>query len=536
MMLITVFGLLGGVALLLYGMQVATEGLQMAAGPQLKSFLRRATGNPLSGLLSGGILASILQSSGATMVMVIGLVSAGLMALPQTIGIILGANIGGTLTAQLIAFRVTEFAPLLIVLGYVTGRLSKNKIVRNLAKAVLGFGLIFLALSTLSHTLSPLEKATGLKGALAALSNEPLMVLMLSTALTAFLNSSTAVIGLAIAMAADGLIDLKLALPVVLGANIGTCFTSIIASIGTPPEARRVAFLHTSFKAIGVLVAFPFIGYVEQLFPISSDDLPRQIANAHSLFNIGLSMLILPFGAQAASLATHLIPDDPDEEFGFRVRYLDDRALETPVIALGNAQRELRRMADRVQEMLDLSMSQFLKPDEALLEKLNRREQEVDILSRAIVNYLSVLGQSPLSGDEAKKATGLLYIVNDLEHIGDTIARLGKLGRKKMENGLMFSKEGIQELIVMYEEVKQILERAILAFLTSDPAMAQRVIEDSFRIPRMERDLRQSHLARLWAGQKTTRDTSAIHLDVINSLQRVNDHAAGIAKTVLGEL
>lgn len=535
-MLITVFGLLGGVALLLYGMQVATEGLQLAAGPHLKAYLRRATGNPISGLLSGGVLAAVLQSSGATMVMVIGLVGAGLMSLPQTIGIILGANIGGTLTAQLIAFRVTEYAPLLIALGYLVGRFSKSRVIRNLAKSVLGFGLIFLALSTLSHTLSPLEQMTGMKGALAALSKEPVMVLILAAALTALLNSSTAVIGLAIAMAADGIIDLKLALPLVLGANVGTCFTSIVASIGSPPEARRVAFLHTSFKVLGVMVAFPLIGPVESLFPISSDDLPRQIANAHTLFNVGLSVMILPFGGLATRLATHLIPDDPDEEYGFRVRYLDERVLETPLIALGNAQRELRRMADRVQEMLDLSMSVFLKPDEALLEKLNRREQEVDILSRAIINYLSILGQSPLSGDEAKKATGLLYIVNDLEHIGDTIARLGKLGRKKMENGLMFSKEGVQELIVMYDAVKQILERAILAFLTSDAAMAQQVIEDSFRIPRMERDLRQSHLARLWAGQKTTRDTSAIHLDVINSLQRVNDHAAGIAKTVLGEL
>ena len=525
--------ILGGVALLLLGMQMAGEGLQQAAGSRLRAMVNTLTTTRLRGMLLGTAMTAIMQSSGATTVLLVSFVGAGLLSFEQTIAVILGANNGTTVTVQLIAFKVTDYALGLVALGFLLSKLARKSFLKHLGQAILGFGLIFLAIHLFGQTMAPLKDSPMVGDMMVALGRDIWLGVLLGALATAAVNSSAAIIGLTLVLAGHDVMPLSTALPLMLGANVGTCATSLIASIGAPLEAKRVAAVHALVKVSGVLITVPLLEPFTRLVQLTAEDAPRQIAMGHTHFNVGLSLLFLPLAGPVAIAIKRFLPANPSEEVGFQIRYLDERILESPVLALGAANREVRRMADRVQIMMSEAMELFLKVDEEILDRLAKLESELDALTRAIVHYLANLSQNALTAEESRKAASILYIVNDLEHIGDALTKLSMLGRKMIDLGLHFSPEGIQELLEMHQKVTTNLDMAIVAFMTTDRALAESVLETKPKIARMERDLRQAHLGRLWSGMIDTRNTSAIHLELINGWQRINDHAADIAMAVL---
>ena len=538
MILKIIIGIIGSIALFLYGMKIMSKGLESLAGPKLREIIKKITSNRFSELATGFMLGGVMQSSGSAMAMVIGFVNANFLALSQCVAIILGAGLGATIVVQLIAFRLTKYALLFIGVGFFVSYVSKQKIYANIGNIAIGFGFILLALQFFGDLVVPMQTGLDFKNLLLTISKEPILAIIISALLTAVFNSSSVMLGILIAITAGTPhMTLATAMPIMLGANLGTCITSIIASVGTSPEAKRVALLHVTFKVIGIILFLPLLPYFTNFLGNNNFDVSRQIANAHTFFNAVLVVIFLPFVRYFADFAAKMIPSvSSSEEIGFQIKYLDYRIIENPILALGHVQKETRRLADRVQDMFDSLLNLLTKNNIDMADKIEKKEVEADTLSRSIMLYLSELGQHPLTPDESKKASSLLYIANDLEHIGDVISRLTKLGRKKVDNALLFSKEGIEELIEMHKIVRSNFDMAVIASLTGDAKLANKVIETNEKLIRMERDLRQTHIGRLWAGQKFTLETSSIHLDMINGFQRINEHAVNIAHAVIGEL
>ncbi len=526
--------LVGGMALLLYGMQLTGEGLQRAAGARLRQMLTHLTSNRVIAALTGAGVTALIQSSTATTVMLIGFVQAGLLTLHQAMGIILGADVGTTFTVQLLAFKIYDYAPLLVGLGFGVLFFAKRRLFKDLGQAILGFGLIFLGLKLMIDGMAPLAESALMAQVLASFGETPILGVAAAGIFTAIVASSAATIGLAIALATHGLLPLGGAVPLVLGANIGTCVTALTASLGSTTEARRVAVAHVSFKLLGVVVVLPFLPGFIDLAQRTAVDLPRQIANAHTLFNVGISLLFLPFQGLAARIIIAAIPDRPEEEARFRTRYLDERFAEQPSLAIGQAQREALRMADIVQAMFRDAAQVFRSGSQELLEDVERRDDQVDYLEREIKLYLTRLGKQTMTQDLSQREIALLGFIGNLENIGDIIDKnLMELARKKIYQGRRFSEPGEAELMEFHAEVGKNLERAIVAVANSDRGLAQEVLDQRATIRQRERDLRQSHLDRLRAGLAESVETSEIHLDVLTNLKRINSHITALAYPIV---
>ncbi|HEV8309094.1 MAG TPA: Na/Pi cotransporter family protein [Methylomirabilota bacterium] len=526
--------LLGGMALLLYGMQLTGEALQRAAGARLRQILTHLTSNRVSAALTGAGVTALIQSSTATTVMLIGFVQAGLLTLHQAMGIILGADVGTTLTVQLIAFHIYDYAPLMVGVGFAVLFFARRRLFKDLGQALLGFGLIFLGLKLMIEGMAPLKDSPLVAQVLLAFAESPILGIAAAAVFAAVVASSAATIGLAIALAAHGLVPLAGAVPLVLGANIGTCATALAASMGSTTEAKRVAVAHIGFKLLGAAVVLPFLGPFVDLAAASASDLPRQIANAHTFFNVGISLLFLPFQRLAARLIVAAVPDRPEEEARFRTRYLDDRFADQPGLAIGQAQREALRMADIVQGMLRDAAPVFRSGSQELLEDVERRDDQVDYLEREIKLYLTRLAKQTMTEDLSRREIALLGFIGNMENIGDIIDKnLMELARKKLFQGRRFSEPGEAELMDFHAQVSKNLERAIVAFASGDRALAHEVLEQRAIVRQRERDLRQSHLDRLRAGLAESMETSEIHLDVLTNLKRINSHITAVVYPIV---
>ncbi len=531
------FSLFGGVYLLLYGIRLAGDGMQRAAGNQLRQILGTLTKHRVSGLLVGAGLAAVLQSSGATTVMMVSLVGAGLMSLRQAISVILGADIGTTITVQLIAFRILDYAVLLVGLGLAIMFGFRRSSYRHLGEGILGFGFIFLAMKIMIDSMAPLRQSPLFQEILLNLVGMPLLTLLVSAALTALVASSAATIGLAITLALQGLMPLPVGMAIVLGANLGTCATALVSSLGTAPEARRVAIAHTLIKSVGVLALLPFLQPLSGLVGLTAGDVPRQVANFHTLFNLALAVAFLPFTGPFANLVAGLVPDVKKAGDPMQPRYLDDTVLDTPPLALGQATRETLRMADLVQEMFRDAMTVFRSNDLALAEELQTRDDVVDRLEEHIKHYLTRLSEQSLAPEQSKREVSLLFMIQDLENIGDIVDKnLMELAKKKIANRLEFSPDGARDIEQLNKLVAENLNLAVSAYATQDADLAQKLLRHKLNITRIERELKQAHIRRLHEGVKESMDTSAIHLDVLSNLERINSHATNIAFVVLGEV
>src|SRR6266481_2727391 len=533
----TLLALFGGLALLLYGMQLIGEGLQRAAGGHLRHLLTRMTRTRLAGVASGALVTAIIQSSSATTLMLIGFVSAGLLTFPQSLGMILGADIGTTVTVQLLAFRVQELSLLLVGVGFGMNFFSRRGLLKSLGQVVLGFGFIFLGMKVMNDGRAPLADNELTRQVLVALAGNQFLSLLVGAVLSASMASSAATIGLTLSLGQQGLLPLGAAIPVVLGANIGTCATALTASLRSSADARRVAVAHIAFKVLGVALVFPFIHPLASLVGVTASDPARQIANTHTFFNVAISAGFLPFAPWAARVITAMVPDDvTTADNPFKTRYLDDRYLDQPGLALGQATREALRMGDVAQGMLRDAMLVLRSDNQELLEDVERRDDQLDYLEREIKLFLSRLGQETMSPDLTRKEIGLISVIGNLENIGDIIDKnLMELARKKLYQGRRFSEAGEAELIEFHSMVSKNLERAIAGFAANDRSLAQEVLDQRPMIRQRERELRTSHLARLRQGLAESLETSEIHLDVLTNLKRISSHISQLVFPILEE-
>jgi len=529
--------LFGGMALLLYGIRLSGEALQRALGGRLRNMLTGLSRNRVSAVASGAAITAIIQSSAATTLMLIGFVSAGLMTFRQTLGIILGADIGTTFTVQLIAFRLTDYSPLLVGLGFLTTFVARRRVPKDLGQALLGLGLMFLGLKLILDNVEPLRSTPLALDLLNGVAQNPAIGVLTGAVFSALVTSSAATLGLALAFAHQGLLPLDGAVAVVLGANIGTCATALTASVGATAEAKRVAVAHIAFKLLGAALVFPFIGPLTAVVASTASDPARQIANAHTFFNIGISLVFLPFTPLAARAIEALVPDDEQGDSPFRTRYVDERSLDQPSLALGQATREALRMADVVQGMLRDVPVVFASSHHELLEDVERRDDQVDFLEREIKLFLTRLGRDAMGSDLSRKEIGLISVIGNLENIGDIIDKnLMELGRKKLYQARRFSEAGWAEIQEFHGMVSKNLERAIAAFAANDRTLAQEVLDQRALMRQRERDLRESHLGRLRAGLAESIETSEIHLDILTNLKRISSHVSALAISILEEV
>lgn len=532
MILISLFG---GVLLLLYGIKLLNDGLQNAAGSRIRSLVRSLTSNRFSAVGAGALLTGLIQSSSATSVMLVGFVSAGLMTFRQTLAVILGADIGATLTVQLIAFRVYDYAVLLVGIGLSFTLFTKNTLYKNIGQGILGFGFVFLSLKIMIDAMLPLQGNELFREVFIVLTGTPFIGILLSAVVTALIHSSAATMGIALALATSGLIPLQSALYIILGANIGTCATALLASMRSPVEARRVAWAHVLFKVFGVLLFLPLLPWYQRLVEHTTPDVMRQIANAHTLFNVIMAVVFLPFLGLFARLLVKLVPEKAEEK-RFGPMYLDDHVLGTPSLALGQATREALRASDIVREMLTEMIRGLQSDDPAIVEEIKLKDNLVDLLDRQIRLYIARLSSSNLTESQSRRVMTVLEVTRDLENIGDIIDRnIMPIALKRITKGFVFSQEGMAEIVSFHKKTVENFDFAIAAFANHDRDLAERVLRNKEELGLLERELVQAHLERLRKGLRESIETSHIHLDIIGNIARINSLITHIIYPIVEE-
>lgn len=523
-------GILGGLGLFLYGMNLMGEGLQKSAGDRLKKIVELLTSNIIIGVLVGTVVTAIIQSSSATTVMIVGFVNAGIMSLTQAIGVIMGANIGTTVTAQLVSFNLEGIAPISIGIGIILYLFSSKAQVKNIAEILLGFGILFTGMEFMKDAVKPLAEYKGFTDALVSFGHRPILGLLLGFGITAVVQSSSASMGMLIALAAQGLIPLDSALPILYGQNIGTCVTSLISSIGANRNAKRSAVMHLFFNIIGTMVFLillnrPIVALVTRLNP---NDVARQIANTHTLFNVISVLILLPFAKYLVKLAIKLVPDNNDEDNKFTL-YIDERMLETPSIAVGNTVKEVLRMGEIAKECLEKSINGFLKKSDGDIKSTFKLEKKINELQKDLLNYLLMLSKTHLPDDLREEVDNLFNIINDIERIGDHAENIAELASEFSSQSASMSDEGISEITKMYKKVLQNYENALKVIETRDQAIANKVIIDEEEVDKMEKSIRVNHINRLNSNLCSI-DAGIVYLDLISNLERISDHCENISK------
>ena len=524
---------IGGLGLFILGMNMLSEGLQKAAGDKLRRFLEILTFNRYIAVLTGIIITVLIQSSSATTVMVVGFVNAGLMDLTRAVGTILGSNIGTTITGQIVAFKLNQIALPAVALGVFMTLFLKKRFYRNLGQAILGFGLLFLGITIMGSDLGNLKDYPAAIEMLTTLGQHRILGLFAGILFTALVQSSSATTAMVIVLVGEGVLDLNSAMPIILGSNIGTCITALLASIGTGLSARRAAVAHVLFNVIGVVLFMfflqPYTNFVSSLTP----KVARQVAWGHTLFNVTNTILFLPFISYYVKLITWLVPGE-EEIFETGPKYLDRRMLHTPSFALGAAEREIERMADLALEMVDDSMALLFTDDVSLLRNIQRKEDLIDDLEKEITIYLADLAQQAITQDQSRLVASYLHAINDIERIGDHADNISALVKEKIEDNLPFSESALEELREMYSKVRNMTAKSIAAFRAKNKILAREILIADNEIDRMEKKLRQRHVGRINEG-RCFPPSGVLYLDILSNFERIGDHATNIAQVVLGD-
>ena len=528
-------GIMGGLGLFLYGMNLMGDGLQKSAGSKLKRIIELLTSNVIMGVLVGMVVTMVIQSSSATTVMVVGFVNAGIMSLPQAIGVIMGANIGTTITAQLVSLDVDFLAPVALGIGIVIYMFSNKPKHKNIAEILIGFGILFTGMDFMKDAVKPLAEYQGFTDMLLSFGHHPILGVLMGFAITAIVQSSSASMGMLIALASQGLIPVTAALPILYGENIGTCVTSLISSIGATRNARRAAIMHLTFNVLGsaifmLILSKPIVAIVTAIDPT---DAARQIANAHTLFNILNVIVLLPFNKLIVKLALKLVPETKSEQDDDKVvKYIDDRMIETPSIALANIVKETLRMGEKSKESLNAAMDGIVDKSKEKIELSFKREKLINELQKSILNYLLKLSKASLNEDSRETVDALFNTVNDIERIGDHAENIAELAKDIVDLEISFSDVGIGELKDMYNKVVSTYTYALEAMRTSNVELACKVIKMEEQVDMMEKSCRANHMNRLNSSSCSI-ESGVIYLDIISNLERVSDHAVNIAQQVI---
>lgn len=525
--------LIGGLGMFLYGMNVMGDGLQKAAGEKLKKIIEMLTTNRIMGVLVGTLVTAIIQSSSATTVMTIGFVNAGIMSLQQAVGVIMGANIGTTVTAQLVSFNIEKYAPIAIGIGMVFWFFTKKKNIKNISEILIGFGILFVGMNFMKEAAAPVSEMSQVHDAMLYLSKNPVLGILAGFLITGTIQSSSASIGILIVLASQGLLPITAALPVLYGDNIGTCVTSLLSTIGASRNARRAAIMHLCFNVIGTLLFIivlskPIVALVTSIDPTN---VPRQIANAHTLFNVVNVIVLLPFSTYLVRLATKLVPYTEDEELEniHTTKFLDERILETPSIALSNTVDEVIRMASRSTRSLNSAYDAVKTFSHEKREKTFEYERMINTLQLDITNYLFALSNRNLSDIERIKADVLFHIVNDIERVGDHADNIAEISQFMEDKKVIFTEDARNELDTIFELASKNFYDSITALKTSDFELAATITEREREINILEQNARNSHMARLHAGTCSV-EAGIYFLDIISNLERISDHSINITE------
>ncbi len=523
---------LGGLGLFLYGMTVMSAGLQKTAGNELKKIIEVLTTNIYMGVLVGAVVSVLIQSSSGTSVMVIGFVNAGIMSLTQAAGVIMGANIGTTITGQLIAFNLAEYAPLAVIIGVALLMFSSKKRIQDIAEVIIGVGILFIGMDMMSGGLVSLAEYPSFIRVMSTLDN-PFLGMLSGFLLTTLIQSSSAAVGLLQALGTEGLINIQHALPMLLGGNIGTTTTGLLSSIGANKNAKRTALINLIFNLIGVLIFMLFLSVPIRhlVLMMSPDNVSRQIANAHTFFNIISVLIQLPFVGYIIKFANWVIPGEDEREKTASI-YLDKRIIETPSIALGQVNKEILRMADLVLENLKQVKGALLNKDMRSVEEIVKREDLINQLDHEITNYLMRLSNEPLSDLQQTEVNKFLYTVNDFERMGDHVDNLKSSTRYMVENDVNFTEPAVKDLMVLFDKCIDVVTTTKKAFELSDEELSRKIYKLEDEVDRIEEANRDRHIER--ANKKMCGTNSGmVFLETLNNLERLSDHANNIATYIL---
>jgi phosphate:Na+ symporter len=497
--------------------------------------------------VTGAFVTAVIQSSSVTTVLVVGFITAGLMSMSQSIGVIMGANIGTTITAQIVAFKVTKIALLMVAVGFGMLFFSKQERIKQYGGMIMGLGMVFFGMSVMSEAMKPLRSYQPFLDLMTSMEN-PLIGILIAAGFTGLIQSSSATTGIVIVMATQGFITLEAGIALAFGANIGTCVTAMLAAIGKPREAIRAAIVHVLFNVFGVLLWVGLIPYladfVTWLSPAHPElsgikrlaaETPRQIANAHTVFNISNTIIFIGMTAQFARLVEWLVPDRPvEEKIIAQPKYLDSELLETPSLAIDRARMEMGHMGERIREMLERILPAIISGNRETLRDIAKIDDEVDILHGHIITYLGDISKKALTEEQTRNLVGLMGAINDLENIGDTIETdLVYLGNERIDKGVTISPETRNVLQSLHQVISKAANTAITAATENDQHAAQDVIAMKHEINRLMDSAAMHEAMRLVADEPNRLAAYSIEIDVIEKLKRIYYFAKRISKAVM---
>ena len=536
----TILTMAGGLGLFLFGMELMSDSIEKVAGARLRRILEIFTTNRFMGMIVGIIFPGIIQSSSACTVMVVSFVNSGLMNLYQAAGVILGANIGTTITSQLVSFNLSKIAPLILLVGVVVMMFTKKEKVRKVAEVVVGFGILFVGLSTMSQAMANMKNEPQVVNLLMSLKN-PFLATLMGFALTAIIQSSSVTVSIVLLLANQDLLPLPITLYIILGCNIGACATAMLASMTGKKDAKRAALIHLLFNIIGTVIIYIalFVAgdqIVELIKSISADN-GRFVANAHTLIKIAQVIMLFPFTGWLVKM-TYLIVPGEDQKVGYResyqLKYIGDKVVFNPATAVVEVVKELERMASLAEENLNRAMNALITLDEEDIEEVYEVEKNINFLNHAITDYLVKINQTTLPIEDLNSLGALFHVVNDIERIGDHAENVADAARQRKEEGVSISKEAQKELGDMLEMVNKIIRYAVEMFAKSDETHMQEIITLEDQVDEKERELQKKHVERLTKGECSP-EAGMIVSDIVSGLERVADHATNIAFAITTE-
>ena len=529
----------GGLGLFLFGMKLMSEGIEKAAGAKLRGILEFFTTNRFTGMLVGVVFTAIIQSSSACTVMVVSFVNSGLMNLYQAAGVILGANIGTTVTSQLVSFNLSEIAPVFLLGGVVAVMFVKNNTVTKIGEIVLGFGVLFMGLSAMSGAMAGQKEDPGIVQLFASLTN-PVFAILLGTIVTAIIQSSSVTVSIVLLMANQGLLELPICMFIILGCNIGACASATLASLVGKKDAKRAAMIHLLFNVFGtVIFYFVFLVAMEPFLDlmnmISGGNPGRCVANAHTITKVLQVILLFPFVGFLVKMTYLVVPGD-DKKVGYRdsfqLKYIGDKVVFNPATAVVEVIKEIERMADLASENLNRAMNALITLDEEDIQEVYAVEKNINFLNHAITNYLVKINQTTLPIEDLKSIGALFHVVNDIERIGDHAENVADCACRRKENGTVFSKSAQKEMGEMLDMVNKIVQYSVEMFTRSNESHVKDIMELEDAIDGKERELQQLHIDRLTRNECTP-EAGMLFSDIVSGLERVSDHATNIAFSIL---
>jgi len=531
--------LAGGLSLFLFGMQVMSEGIEKAAGAKMRSILEFFTTNRFTGMLVGLFFTAVIQSSSACTALVVAFVNSGLMNLNQAVGVILGANIGTTVTSQLVSFNLSEYAPAIALVGVVCLLFIKKPFVKKIGEILIGFGVLFMGLSNMKDAMSGIKEMPAVMDVFASLTS-PLIAILLGTAVTTVVQSSSVTVSITLLLASQGLLDLPICFYIILGCNIGACSTAMLASLSGNKNAKRAALIHLLFNVIGTIIMFIVLQFAMDPIAngiryISNGDMGRCVANAHTIFKIFQVIILFPFGKGLVKLTYLFVPGE-DEKIGYRanmqLKYIGGKNIFSPATAVVEVTKELDRMATLASENLNRAMNALVTLDEDDIKEAYEVEKNINFLNQEITKYLVKISQTNLPVEDAKSIGALFHVVNDIERIGDHAENVADAAVQRKEEHIDFSPEAWHEMGEMLDLVNKLFRYSVEMFLHADESHMQDVTTLEQSIDEKERELQHNHVERVAKGECTA-EAGAMFSDLVSGLERVGDHATNIAFCML---